>query len=108
MGGRCWLWERRSYTVPLVRARRCRRSPGVAAERAESQRHAARHAKRLAKLLHELSERPVRSIPSACHGRAETVAAYRLLDHPGVGCDGILSGPKQATLERVGRHEGGG
>lgn len=75
-------------------------SPWVAAERAESQRHEARHTTRLAKLLSELSERPVSSIPSACHGWAETVAAYRLLDNPSVGCEAILSGHQQATVER--------
>jgi hypothetical protein len=76
-------------------------STWVAAEMAESQMHDARHAKRLAKLLSELSERPVSSIPSACHGWAETVAAYRFLDNPSVGCEEILSGHKQATVERI-------
>ena len=41
---------------------------GVEEERAESPRHDTRHAKRLATLLSELSERPVRSLPSACYG----------------------------------------
>jgi hypothetical protein len=77
-----------------------------AEERAESQRHDTRHGKRLAKLLSELSERPVRSIPSAGHGWAETVAAYRFLDNPNVGCAEILSGPKQATLARLRTQEG--
>lgn len=76
-------------------------SPWVAQEMAESQLHDARHAKRLAKLLSELSERPVSSIPSACHGWAGTVAAYRFLENPSVGCEEILSGHKQATVERV-------
>lgn len=57
-------------------------SPWVAEEMAESQMHDTRHGKRLATLLNELSERPVSSIPSACHGWAETVAAYRFLDNP--------------------------
>jgi Transposase Tn5 dimerisation domain/Transposase DNA-binding len=63
--------------------------------------HDTRHGKRLATLLSELSERPVSSIPSACHGWAETVAAYRFLDNPRVGVEEILSGHKQATLERI-------
>ena len=50
-------------------------STWVAEEMAESQMHDARHTNRLAKLLSALSERPVSSIPSACHGWAETVAA---------------------------------
>jgi hypothetical protein len=80
-------------------------SPWGAEEMAESQMHDARHAKRLATLLTQLSEQPVSSIPSACRGRAETVAAYRFLDNPTVGCEEILSGHRQATLERIRRQE---
>jgi hypothetical protein len=76
-------------------------SEWVAAEMAERQMHDARHAKRLAALLSRLGEQPVSSIPSACHGWAETVAAYRFLDNPHVGFEEILSGHKQATLERI-------
>jgi hypothetical protein len=76
-------------------------STWVAAEMAESQMHDTRHGKRLAPLLRELSERPVRRIPSACQGWAETVAAYRFLDNPHVGCEAILSGHQQATRERI-------
>jgi len=76
-------------------------SPWVAEEMAESQMHDARHGKRLATLLSELSERPVSSIPSACHGWAETVAAYRFLENPRVGCEEILSGHRQATRGRI-------
>jgi hypothetical protein len=68
---------------------------------AESQVHDARHAKRLATLLARLGEQPVSSIPSACRGWTETVAAYRFLDNPHVGCEEILSGHRQATLERI-------
>ena len=80
-------------------------STWVAEEMAESQMHDARHAKRLATLLTQLSEQPVSSIPSACHGWAETVAAYRFLDNPSVGFAEILSGHKEATLERIRRQE---
>lgn len=73
----------------------------VAEERAESQLRDARHAQRLATLLTRLGERPVSSIPSACQGWAETVAAYRFLENPSVGFAEILSGHKQATVERV-------
>jgi hypothetical protein len=68
---------------------------------AESQMHDARHAKRLAALLTRLGEQPVSSIPRACQGWAETVAAYRFLDNPSVGFAEILSGHKEATLERI-------
>ena len=76
-------------------------SPWVAEEMAESQMYDARHAKRLAMLLTQLSEQPVSSIPRACRGWAETVAAYRFLDNPHVGFEEILSGHRQATLERL-------
>ena len=44
-------------------------------EMGEYQMHDARHAKRLATLLARLGEKPVSSIPSACRGWTETVAA---------------------------------
>jgi len=43
----------------------------------------------------------VRSLPSACHGWAETDAAYRVLDNLAIGMQAILSGHKQATLTRL-------
>jgi transposase Tn5 family protein/transposase-like protein len=73
----------------------------VAGEMAESQPHDARHAKRLATLLARLGGQSVSSIPSACRGWTETVAAYRFLDNPRVGFAEILSGHRQATLERL-------
>jgi hypothetical protein len=73
----------------------------VGIEMGACQLHDARHAKRLAQLLGRLSEKPVHSIPSACHGWAETVAAYRFLDNPAIGEQAILSGHIQATLERI-------
>ena len=75
-------------------------SPWGAEEMAESQMHDARHVKRLAALLKRVGEQPVSSIPSACRGWTETVAAYRFLDNPRVGFDEIRSGHYQATLER--------
>ena len=78
-------------------------SQWVAAEMAACQRHDARHGKRLAQLVVRLGESPVRSMPSAGHGWAETVAAYRLLDNPALSREAILSGHKQATLDRIRR-----
>jgi hypothetical protein len=71
------------------------------AELLECQMHDARHPKRVARLLGRLSERPVGSIPTACHGWAETVAAYRFLHNADIGVEEILSGHTHATLERV-------
>jgi hypothetical protein len=76
-------------------------SDWVAVEMEESQMHDARHTKRLATLLARLGEQPVSSIPSACQGWTETMAAYRFLDNPYVGFEEILSGHRQATLERI-------
>jgi Transposase DNA-binding len=73
----------------------------VETELGACQLHDARHTKRLAQLLARLSEKPVHSIPSACHGWAETVAAYRFLDNPAIGEQEILSGHKHATLDRI-------
>jgi hypothetical protein len=80
-------------------------STWVDEEMIESQMHDARHAKRLATLLTRLGEQPIRSIPSSCRGWAETMAAYRFLENPSVGLDEILSGHKQATLERIRRRK---
>jgi Transposase DNA-binding len=76
-------------------------SDWIEAEMAACQMHDARHTKRLARLLDRLSVRPVNSIPTACHGWAETVAAYRFLDNPDIGVQEILSGHTHATLERI-------
>jgi Transposase DNA-binding len=73
----------------------------VAAEMAECQMQDARHAKRLAQLLARLGEKPVSSMPSVCHGWAETVAAYRFLENPAIGLQEILSGHTHATLDRI-------
>jgi Transposase DNA-binding/Transposase DDE domain len=73
----------------------------VETEMGACQLHDARHAKRLAHLLGRLSETPVQSIPTACHGWAETVAAYRFLDNPAIGAQELLSGHIHATLERI-------
>src|SRR3954469_2266717 len=76
-------------------------SPWIEIELAESQLHDRRHAKRLAHLLERLSEQAVSSIPRACHGWAETLAAYRFLDNPRAGLKEILGGHQHATLERL-------
>lgn len=76
-------------------------STWVAVEMGESQMRDARPINRLAKLLNELSERPAKSIPSACRGWTETVAAYRFLENPSGGGTEVLSGHKAATLERL-------
>ena len=76
-------------------------SDWIEAELAECQMHDARHTKRLAQLLSRLSERPVSSIPAACHGWAETMAAYRFLNNPDMSAQELLSGHTHATRERI-------
>ena len=76
-------------------------SQWVETELAQSQMQDARHTKRLAQLLGRLSEQAASSIPRACHGWAETGAAYRFLDNPQVGLKAILSGHQHATVERI-------
>lgn len=73
----------------------------VETEMVAGQLHDARHAKRRAQWLGRLSEKPIHSIPSACHGWAETVAAYRFLDNSAIGEQAILSGHQHATLGRM-------
>jgi hypothetical protein len=80
-------------------------SDWIAAELTECQMHNARHTKRVARPLGRLSERPVGSIPTACHGWAETMAAYRFLNNPDMGVQEMLSGHTHAALERIRTHE---
>ncbi len=52
-------------------------------------------------LLDRLSDKPSLSIPAACRGLAETVAAYRFLDHQQVNSQEVLRPHTEATLERM-------
>lgn len=56
---------------------------------------------RLKKLIRLLSQTPERSIPHACPGWSDTVAAYRFLDNGIVSLDKILSGHQHSTLKRI-------
>ncbi len=76
-------------------------SEWIEAELAESQMQDLRHVKRLAHLLERFSEQTVSSIPRACYGWAETLAAYRFVDNARVSCQEILSGHQRATQARV-------
>jgi Transposase DNA-binding len=76
-------------------------SDGLEAELAEGQRHDARHPKRLARRLSRLRARPVSRLPTACHGGAETRAAYRVRNTPDLRAQELWSGQTHATLERL-------
>jgi hypothetical protein len=57
--------------------------------------------KRCAVLLDCLSERPMLSLPAACQGWAETLAAYRFLRNPRVSSSKILEPHGLATARRA-------
>jgi len=59
---------------------------------------------RSAMLLSSLGNRPNLSIPSACGGRAEMVAAYRFFDNDNVRFDKLLAPHVQRTLQRLAEH----
>jgi hypothetical protein len=74
---------------------------GVKTAMVACQLHAARHATRLAPLFTRRREKPGHRMPRAGHGWAEPVAASRLVDHPAMGEQAMLSGHQHATLARI-------
>lgn len=60
---------------------------------------------RLRRLLSDLGERPQMSIPAACGGHSETVAAYRFFDHDLVTPEKILEPHFERTRQRMAGHE---
>src|SRR5438128_427145 len=56
---------------------------------------------RLREVLSQLAARPTASIPTACGGRAEMEAAYRLFDKDRVTFDNILQAHQEATRRRL-------
>lgn len=57
--------------------------------------------KRLAEVLSELAARPTASIPAACGGRAEVVAAYRLFENPKTNFTNVLEPHFHSAWQRV-------
>jgi Transposase DNA-binding/Transposase Tn5 dimerisation domain len=57
--------------------------------------------RRLNRILSDLAERPTASIPAACRGKAETVAAYRFFDNDRVDPQAILAPHYARTRERI-------
>lgn len=60
---------------------------------------------RLGKVLSNLSAKPHRSIPAANDSWAEVQGAYRFLNNDRVDFDEIMSGHRQATLDRIGSQD---
>jgi Transposase DNA-binding/Transposase Tn5 dimerisation domain len=56
---------------------------------------------RLMAVLSALGERPTASIPAACGGYNEMLAAYRLFDNEKVTCEAILAPHADQTLQRI-------
>ena len=56
---------------------------------------------RLGQVLSQLAARPTASIPAACGGRAEMVAAYRFCENENTGFDSVLQSHIDATRERM-------
>ena len=57
--------------------------------------------KRFREVLAQLGERPLASIPAACGGYAETVAAYRFFDNAKVEFGNVLAPHCEATRRRM-------
>jgi hypothetical protein len=56
---------------------------------------------RLAQVLSQLAARPTASIPAACGGRAEMVAAYRFCENESTSFDSVLQPHIDATRNRM-------
>lgn len=56
---------------------------------------------RLTSILSALSERPTASIPAACGGFNEMMAAYRFFDNEKVTYEGVLAPHAKRTLQRI-------
>ena len=76
-------------------------APWVGEEMASVDLHDKRLNKRLMQVLSDLGERPHASIPAACGGRSETMAAYRLFDNEKVTYEEILQPHYEATRKRM-------
>lgn len=61
----------------------------------------ARLNKRLGHLLELLSANPNKTLPAACQGWTETLAAYRFFDNDQVTPEKILSPHKEMTVKRI-------
>ncbi len=59
--------------------------------------------RRLVRVLEQLGNKPTPSIPTACKGWAETLAAYRLFDNEKVTMEKVLAAHEKATVMRMGQ-----
>jgi len=61
--------------------------------------------KRMTKLLDSALSQPTASIPVACRGWQETLAAYRFFDNRKVKAENVLAPHQAATRERMAKHD---
>jgi hypothetical protein len=59
---------------------------------------------RFQRVMDDLSQKPSVSIPAACGGWNETLAAYRFFENQRVTSARVLQPHRQATLQRIGMH----
>jgi hypothetical protein len=64
----------------------------------------ARLSRRAQRTLERLAAHPMASIPTACGGWAETLAAYRLFDHSRVTAQAVLEPHYACTEQRMRAH----
>ena len=60
--------------------------------------------RRVVQVLEQLGDKPTPSIPTACKGWAETLAAYRFFDNDKVTMEKVLAAHEKATVARIGQH----
>jgi hypothetical protein len=77
-------------------------APWVVEEMKSADLNDKRLNKRLEELLSALGERPTASIPAACGGYADMLAAYRFFDNAKVTFERVLAAHCERTRERVG------
>ncbi|RPH75672.1 MAG: IS4 family transposase [Nitrospiraceae bacterium] len=73
----------------------------VVEEMKDADLHDKRLNRRLEKILSDLGNRPTASIPAACGGRKEMVAAYRFFDNESASPAEILQSHYARTIERM-------
>ena len=76
-------------------------APWVKEEMKDADLNDVRLNERLMSILSALSERPTASIPAACGGFNEMIAAYRFFDNEKVTYDRVLEPHAKRTLERI-------
>lgn len=77
------------------------RAPWAVEEMKSAELNDKRLNDRLTRILSDLGDRPTTSIPAACGGHAEMIAAYRFFDNERVTYEKVLEPHYERTLERM-------